>query len=119
MIREYIADKFNLIKAEEAEELKTRVMRYEAVIDNLNANIKATKAASADAIMVRNQYRDALVEYSRAYDGLADMVEACVEKKKYALLREWVNDEKPLLTTTTEAEPDEWDFEIDIEGEQQ
>lgn len=111
MIREYIADKFNLIKGEEAEELKTKVTRYEEVIDNLNVNIKATKDASVEAITERNWYRDALVEYSRAYEELADMVEACVEKKKYTLLREWVDNRKPILD---EVEPYGDDFE-DVE----
>ena len=107
MIREYIADKFNLIKVEEVEDLKTRVTRYEKIIDDMHINIRATQDASVEAITERNWYRDALVEYSRAYEELAIMVEVCVEKKKYASLREWLNNKKPILSADGEIQIDD------------
>lgn len=121
MIREYIADRFNMTPNENIAtledtiaELNIDIARYKHIVDTykkdkdvalkmcVEAELK-TEKAEKDA----QSYCKALAEYSIAHYSLVELIRTCVEKKKYAELKEYLAE--------TERKSVEDEFEDDFE----
>lgn len=119
MIREYIANKFNLADASEIKEKDDLIILQRKAIQELTRSLELQRDALTDFAADNMSLRETLNNNELDSYKLHELIRKCVKAKKYVQLRDYMTEYDTIHPVIAEAELDmiDWDFEIDIEGE--